>query len=111
MQRKYKEIWPRDLGDLGLPVWGDTIIVPSTTKGSCVLRARGQQATVILAKLPMAPLSGTSVKSLLKAATRIRLALTRRCGAGPLPNEAREEVAVEVKTALEHYRSVLDYIA
>jgi len=51
------------------------------------------------------------MRTVLKAASRIRLALTEKCIAGPLCPDKADEIAVEVKTALEHYRSILDYLA
>lgn len=111
MQTKYEEIWPSELGDLGVPVWGDSVTISPDAQASLTIGASEKRADVMLGSFPKAPVSGSSMKTLLKAVTGIRLVLTKKCTAGPLSPHSAEEVAVEVKTALEHYRSILDYLA
>jgi hypothetical protein len=107
----YIEIWPSELGDVGVPVWGDKIIIRPDAKHFPTMCVGTKQAKVLLGSLPKTPVSGRSLRTLLIAASGIRLQLTKKCTAGRLSQASAEVVGVEIKTALEHYRSILDYVA
>jgi hypothetical protein len=111
MQGEYREILPSELMDVGVPVWGDKLVIDPSAKASLTFFAHPEPHKIVLGYLPTSPASGTSIRLLLKAATKTRMELTRQCAAGPLSHDEAENVAVHIKTSLEHYRSILDYLA
>src|SRR4051812_3987447 len=110
MKPVFNVIWPSELADFGVPVWGDRVVIPSFAKGSPLLRPYAKKDRTVIAHLPNTS-NSRSLKALLAETTQIRLSLTAQCTAGPLDPKIRDQIAVRVKTALEHYRSILDYLA
>ncbi len=104
----YKYIIPQVIDDPLLPNWYDTVTIGSH---QVTIDPRMQNTQQTLAVLPSKSKSGDSIEVLLQANAQTLLCLAARYAYSVPSAQEANIVRPQIKSILENYRSILDYLA
>lgn len=107
---KYVLLFPPMVGEPGVPGFGDKVIVEEY-KYEMLLSVGPEKKTTMLASVLKNAKSGDSVHLMLPDNVRRLGKIATTYAYNPSPPTKSNELRLELKSLLENYRSVLDYLA